>query len=381
MNTRRYSGYRVVVIGIGSAGCNGLQDLRRNLPSKPWWDLVWVACDSDVACLERLSDVVTLRLEGEGLAGMGCGGDPELGRVGAEGCLGSLREVLCGATLVLAIAGLGGGAGSGATPILLNTAREMGIATAALVSLPFKFEGPRRAQLASKALQVVRTAADFVSVTPNDQVVVAEPGLPVVKAMEAAMQHLMAPALALLHGTWEPGDDWSMASWEVGPQQAGTEAGATASVLTPNPSFVERKEIWKWRLLRYEGTPRAPEGIRFNATSLANGWIDQLCALGPSVAATGQSNGPFAITEATREALEIPLIRANASQSKAASLTLLTSLPDLGAVMKAADLVRSSIHPEGHVNVSVVWKSDVPPFATAWLLMGGMPVGLDAAPE
>lgn len=362
----------MLVVGVGGAGNNALAALQQAAPAKPWWDITWVACCSDLTVLGRNQSALQLPLEGEGLCGIGCGGDPMLGRAAAFRKVPLLREWMCGASLVIVAAGLGGGSGSGAAPVILQTAREMGITTVSLVTLPFKFEGPRRMQTAQEALERILQWSDSVSVMPSDQLMKAQGSLSMPKAMELADSHLIAPALALLNSTWEPMDEWSFARWDVGPKEAGTDAGATVELLTPNPSSVEAREIWKWRLLRFDEAVRDLEGIPFTATSLANGWLNRFRRFGLAEAGMGSATGPKSAIDATRNALQLPWIQQDVGQASMAHLTLVTSVPDLGAVIRAAEQVRSALHPAGHLSASVVWKSDVPPMATAWLLLGGL---------
>ncbi len=369
MNTRKCRGYKLVVVGLGGGGSNALEQVQRSLPAKVWWDVTWLVCDADAARLARVQGAIPLALENEASRGMGCGGDPEVGRAAAFKLVPQLRQHFCGASLVVVLAGLGGGGGSGAASVVLGTAKEMGITTAALVTLPFRFEGARKAAVAEKAVTTLEPVADFLMVAAQDQVMAPEAGMPLAKALEQAGQHWIAPLEALLATTWEPGDEWSNVTWEVGPEVAGTDQGATVRVVTPQPGSVESGELWKWRLLRFDETPKVGDGSVFSGTSLANGWLSQWKSLKRVVAAAESANGARSILEATRAATQLPLIQAHLGKARKAVLALATSVPDLGSIVRSADMVRSAMHPEGHLDVSVVWTTEQRPAATAWLMV------------
>jgi cell division protein FtsZ len=101
-------------------------------------------------------------LEKKMLRGLGTGGDPERGRAAAEEHLQKLKDACAGVDVALVVAGLGGGAGTGISPVLARTAREAGALTLALVTLPFTCEGNRRTRQAAEGLEALKAAADGV---------------------------------------------------------------------------------------------------------------------------------------------------------------------------------------------------------------------------
>lgn len=155
----------IKIIGIGGAGANALDRLAL--------DGVTPAC---LVAANTEAQALVASVAGEkiqlGLAatrGLGSGGDPDLGRCAAEEAVTELRAALDGAEAVFILAGLGGGTGSGAAPLVAELAREAGALVIAVVTLPFTFEGKRRAAQASEALAALQANADAVVCFENDK--------------------------------------------------------------------------------------------------------------------------------------------------------------------------------------------------------------------
>jgi cell division protein FtsZ len=156
---------RIVIFGIGGAGGNALDRLALDGVNPAQL----IAVNTDAAALHASVAETRLQLGEQATRGVGCGGDPELGRVSAEGAYPHLRDLMAGADVVFLLAGLGGGTGSGATPIVAEAAREAGATTIAVVTLPFGFEGKRRGEQAAEALVALQTQADAVVCFENDR--------------------------------------------------------------------------------------------------------------------------------------------------------------------------------------------------------------------
>jgi cell division GTPase FtsZ len=154
------------VIGLGGAGCAAVDRMIEAGVE----GVAFLAMDTDVEALERSRAGTRLQL-GEALtAGLGTDGDAEIGRRAAlEGSLKIIRA-LEGAETVFLIAGMGGGTGTGAAPVVASLAREMGVMTVAPVTTPFVSEGRHRAALAEKGLAELRSCADSVIVIANEAV-------------------------------------------------------------------------------------------------------------------------------------------------------------------------------------------------------------------
>jgi cell division protein FtsZ len=155
----------IKVWGVGGAGCNAVSALDAS--ALEGVDILAVNTDSQA--LEAAAAAHKLVLGAKRTRGMGAGGDPELGRASAEDDLEKMAVFCAGADIVFVLAGLGGGTGTGAAPVLARMARESGALVLAIVTMPFEFEGQRRQQQAQSGLQFLKTAADAVICLPNQK--------------------------------------------------------------------------------------------------------------------------------------------------------------------------------------------------------------------
>ncbi len=157
--------FRIKVIGVGGAGSNALD--RLVLEGSVNVDLV--ACNTDVQALAGSVAMQKIQLGRHVTRGLGAGGDPELGYSAAEEAADEIRLVVEGVPLVIVCAGLGGGTGSGAAPLIVKTAREQNSLVLVCATLPFSFEGKRRSQQAQEALRAIQQYADAVMCFENDR--------------------------------------------------------------------------------------------------------------------------------------------------------------------------------------------------------------------
>lgn len=157
--------FAIKIVGVGGAGANALD--RIVLDGMEHAEMI--AVNTDVQSLA--SSVATQKVQIGRVAtrGLGAGGDPELGFNAAQESADELREVLQGARMVFICTGLGGGTGSGAAPCLAQMARESGALVLAFATLPFAFEGKRRAAQAVEALRELQRIADAVICFENDR--------------------------------------------------------------------------------------------------------------------------------------------------------------------------------------------------------------------
>lgn len=153
------------VIGVGGAGLQALGPMRcAGLDG-----VGFAAVHTDASRLAASGLAQTVVLGDEALRGLGTSGDPEVARRLAESSSEALREVCSGADLIVIVAGLGGGTGSGVAPVLARLARESGALVLGMVALPFDLEGNRRQWQAQAALRQLKLAADAVICLPNQR--------------------------------------------------------------------------------------------------------------------------------------------------------------------------------------------------------------------
>jgi cell division protein FtsZ len=148
----------VKIFGVGSAGVTMLDTLNRG----DFAGAGFVAINTDALSLAASSAPVKIQLETKLLRGLGTGGDPERGCAIAEEQFATLKTACEGADVVFVVAGLGGGAGSGISPVLARAAKEAGALVLAFVTLPFACEGNRRQQQAQQGLDQLKSVADGV---------------------------------------------------------------------------------------------------------------------------------------------------------------------------------------------------------------------------
>lgn len=162
-NTESFA--RIKVVGVGGGGCNAVD----RMIDEGMHGVEFVAINTDAQAL-MLSKATTRVRIGEKLTrGLGSGGDPESGRKAAEESAEELYEVLAGSDMVFITAGMGGGTGTGGSPIIAQIAKEVGALTIGVVTRPFTFEGARRIQSAEAGISKLKEQADTLIVIPNDR--------------------------------------------------------------------------------------------------------------------------------------------------------------------------------------------------------------------
>ena len=169
----------IKVIGVGGGGGNAV---NRMIASRVA-GVEFLAANTDCQSLHANRATVKLQLGAKLTKGLGAGSNPEVGRSAALEDTEKVLEILAGSDMVFVTAGLGGGTGTGASPIIANLAREMGALVVAVVTKPFSFEGRRRRAQAEEGLQALRQVVDTVITIPNDKLLhTVEKGTPLAEA-------------------------------------------------------------------------------------------------------------------------------------------------------------------------------------------------------
>jgi cell division protein FtsZ len=158
-------GARIKVIGVGGGGNNAV---NRMIAAKVE-GVEFIAANTDVQALQVSNAPVKLQLGVKLTSGLGAGSNPDVGRRAALEDSDKIIEALEGADMVFVTAGLGGGTGTGAAPVIASLASEMGALTVAVVTRPFSFEGKRRMMQAERGMQELLEAVDTVIVIPNEK--------------------------------------------------------------------------------------------------------------------------------------------------------------------------------------------------------------------
>ncbi len=153
------------VFGVGGAGCNAIDRLRPRVTP----EVKCVAANTDAQALERHPEDCRLALGPRTTGGRGAGATPSVGFAAANESLRDVVEALETPDIVFVAAGLGGGTGTGAAPVVAHAARERGALTVGVVTLPFAFEGGRRAKVAARGLEALQGVVDTLLILPNDR--------------------------------------------------------------------------------------------------------------------------------------------------------------------------------------------------------------------
>lgn len=155
----------IKVVGIGGAGCNAVSRMiQEGLKG-----VEFLAINTDAQALFLCDADQRIHIGGNITKGLGAGSDPEVGRKAIEENVDEIRQVLDGADMVFITAGMGGGTGTGASPVLASVAQEVGALTVAVVTKPFSFEGRMRMMMAEKGINELKERVDTLITIPNDR--------------------------------------------------------------------------------------------------------------------------------------------------------------------------------------------------------------------
>jgi cell division protein FtsZ len=192
---------RTSIVGVGGAGCKVIDRVAGLLREEG----TTVAVNTDARSLEACRATSKLQIGTVHTRGFGAGGDVELGRMVAEDDLDMIRGLFFNVDLVFVVAGLGGGTGTGAAPVILQAARDAGALTLCFATLPFAFEGHTRRTEADRAVSVLRRQSDALVLVPNDRLSGAVGETQLAKAFEVADDVLGAGIVSLWRLVSRPG--------------------------------------------------------------------------------------------------------------------------------------------------------------------------------
>lgn len=156
---------KIKVIGLGGAGCNAVTRMvRENIRG-----VEFIAMNTDAQHLEITEAPVRIQLGERCTRGLGAGGDQKVGAKAAEESREELKQCISGADMIFITAGMGGGSGTGAAPIVADIAKSSGALTIAVVTKPFTFEGTHRMQVAEEGITGLMNKVDTLIIVPNDR--------------------------------------------------------------------------------------------------------------------------------------------------------------------------------------------------------------------
>lgn len=173
---------KIKVVGIGGAGSNTINRLTKSRIKGV--DLLSI--NTDIQDLKKKNAHIKLRIGEKTTKGLGSGMKPEVGKLSAKENYKQIEELLKGSDIVFLTAGLGGGTGSGATPIISEITKKLGILTVGIFTLPFSFEGKKRKKIALDSLEEIEKKVNTLIVIPNDKLI--NPNLPKLSVEDAFLK-------------------------------------------------------------------------------------------------------------------------------------------------------------------------------------------------
>ncbi|MFN8564915.1 MAG: cell division protein FtsZ [Anaerolineae bacterium] len=156
---------QIKVVGVGGGGNNAVN----RMITEGLGGVEFIAVNTDNQALMLSKSKTRVRIGDKLTRGLGAGGNPEIGRKAAEESADELYEVLRGADMIFIASGMGGGTGTGASPIVAQIAKELGALTIGVVTRPFTFEGAKRQQTAEAGIEALKSQVDTLIVIPNDR--------------------------------------------------------------------------------------------------------------------------------------------------------------------------------------------------------------------
>lgn len=192
----------IKVIGIGGGGGNAVEHmLRENIEG-----VHFVAVNTDAQALRNSGAETTIQIGANITKGLGAGANPDVGREAALENRDDIRQMLTGSDMVFIAAGMGGGTGTGAAPIIAEVAKELGILTVAVVTKPFNFEGKKRMSYALQGIDELSKHVDSLITIPNDKLLkVLGRGVSLLDAFKAANNVLLGAVQGIAELITRPG--------------------------------------------------------------------------------------------------------------------------------------------------------------------------------
>ncbi|QDI90598.1 cell division protein FtsZ [Salicibibacter halophilus] len=174
---------QIKVIGVGGGGSNAVNRMIEN----GLQGVEFIAVNTDSQALSLSQADTKLQLGGKLTRGLGAGANPEIGKKAAEESKEQMEESLTGADMVFITAGMGGGTGTGAAPVIAQVAKDIGALTVGVVTRPFTFEGKKRSTHASEGIETLKENVDTLIVIPNDRLLeIVDKSTPMLEAFREA---------------------------------------------------------------------------------------------------------------------------------------------------------------------------------------------------
>ncbi|MBI5641457.1 MAG: cell division protein FtsZ [Nitrospirae bacterium] len=291
---------KIKVIGAGGAGGNAVN----NMIASTLHGVEFIAINTDLQVLETSLAPVKVQIGTELTRGLGAGSNPEIGRHAALEDRTAIMDCMDGCDMVFITAGMGGGTGTGAAPVIAGIAKEMGILTVAIVTKPFFYEGKKRLTNAEQGIKELSQHVDTMIVIPNDRIsLVVDKGTPLLKSFSIANDVLRQAV-----------------------------QGISDIILVPGLINVDFADV---------------------RTIMEN--------MGRAVMGTGTGTGEGGAFEAAKKAISNPLLEDSSIEGSKGILINITGGLDLSLsqVQEASALIHDSVHEDANVIVGSVLDPDI----------------------
>jgi cell division protein FtsZ len=312
---------RIKVVGIGGGGNNALDHIIRSGAS----GVEFLAINTDANCLAKCLSAEKLVIGEKLTSGHGAGAKPEIGEQAANESRAAIRECLKGCDMVYLAAGMGGGTGTGALPVVASIAKDMGILTVSVVTRPFSFEGKKRALYANTGIEKTKSIVDALIVVPNDRLLaLSDRTTPITEAFAMADGILRQAVQSVTDLVTKPGQ--------------------------VNVDFADLKSIMKHS--------------------------------GGAVMGVGSGKGETRTDDALKRAMESPLMESSISGAKGVILNV-TASPDIGLleVQYAAMKLQDNIDPDANFKWGFVCDENMGHDASDEIQMVVIATGFNMKPE
>jgi cell division protein FtsZ len=313
---------RIKVVGVGGGGGNALNTMI----SSDLEGVEFIAANTDAQALPNNLAPLKIQLGTQLTKGLGAGGNPEVGRKSALEDVQRIQEALAGADMVFVTAGMGGGTGTGAAPIVAQIARDMGALTVAVVTKPFNFEGKRRHKNAENGIQELGAAVDTIITIPNQKLLtLAGDDMSMLEAFQRADDVLLQAVRGISDLIVHPG--------------------------LINVDFADVKTI--------------------------------MCQMGRALMGTGYGKGQNRASDAARMAIASPLLDDVSVNGATGILLNFTAGPDvrLSEIEAAASLVQETAHEDANIIFGVVTDSTMGDMVKVTVIATGFETYVQAEPE
>ncbi|NQZ80275.1 MAG: cell division protein FtsZ [Colwellia sp.] len=359
----------IKVIGVGGGGGNAVE----HMVCQTIEGVEFITANTDSQALRNSAANVTLQIGADVTKGLGAGANPEIGRRSAEEDREIIKETLKGADMVFIAAGMGGGTGTGAAPVVAEIAKEMGILTVAVVTKPFPFEGKKRMNYADQGIEFLSKHVDSLITIPNEKLLkVLGPGTSLLDAFKAANDVLLGAVQGIAELITRPGlinvdfADVRTVMSEMGTAMMGSgiasgedraEEAAEAAISSP---LLEDVDL------------AGARGILVNITAGMDISIDEFETVGNAVKAFASENATVVVgavidPEMTEE-LRVTVVATGIGAERKPDITLVNPAPQIEQQVVGGDFIPSPqievnanpvVMPEANAQVQKVASADL----------------------